>query len=128
MKDQDYSTKHATNKKVLVGIKSFYGYFYRCHEFGHKLVECKVYMKKKLNAKRNTSFSLFFGNTRCFVCNNLGHKNKDCKLPYILKNARQKMEATSKRENYERNANKRKQSIKVWNKKRKEQLVTSMTQ
>jgi len=123
-----YPTRKQRRTPATRYINSFYCYYYMCHEFGHKVVECKVYMKKNMNAKRNTSFSLIFGHTRCFVYNNLRHKAKDCKLPYILKTTRQKIEATSRRENYERNGNKRKQSTKVWKRKRKEQLVTSMPQ
>ena len=35
--------------------------------FGHKVIERRLCIKKNLNARRNTSLSLFHCHTRCFV-------------------------------------------------------------
>ena len=47
---------------------TFRGYYYTCHKYGHKSVDCKEKMKKKS----------FNPHIKCWKCNLVGHKNKSC--------------------------------------------------
>ena len=72
---------------------------------------------------------MHLGKIRFYVCHKLGHKAKDCRLPYTLKNSRQMMEPNHITANCEskgdidimRNPN------KVWKEKKKGEHVTLMT-
>ena len=72
---------------------------------------------------------MYFDKIRCYVCLKLGHKAKDCKLPYTLKKSRQMMESNQIKQNYEseRSAEILKNLNNVWKEKRKGELVTSIT-
>ena len=104
----------------------FHGYCYACNNFGHKIVDCKMYSRR--GTKYYTSAQMCFDKIKCYVCLKLGHKAKDCKLPYILKNSRQMIEIKQIKQNYEskRSADIMKNPNKVWKEKRKGELVTSI--
>ena len=69
------------------------------------------------------------GKIRCYVCLKLGHKAKDCNLPYTLKNSRYMMESKQIKQNYEseRSADIMKKPNKVWKEKRKGEPIISIT-
>ena len=72
---------------------------------------------------------MYFDKIRSYVCLKLGHKAKDCKLPYILKNSRQMMETKQIKQNYEfkRSADIMKNPNKVWKEKKKGEPIISIT-
>jgi len=87
-----------------------------------------MYAKKSRNgSRRHTPFAPFLGHIRCYLCSNLGHMAKKCKLPYTLKNSRQKMKVIASTPNNEGNENNKRKSTKVWKRKKKEKHGTSMT-
>ena len=76
--------------------------------------------------KYYTSAQTYLGKVRCYVCLKLGHKAKDCKLPYTLKNSRQVMESKQIYES-KRSANIMTNPNKVWKEKRKGEPIISIT-
>jgi len=80
-------------------IIPFYDYCYLWNYFGHKVIDCKIYANKSktiVYAKENSFvdngirryklISPFFGHTRCYVCENLGHMDKYWNISCTLKN------------------------------------------
>ena len=86
-------------------------------------------MYSKRGTKYCTSAQTYLGKIRCYVCLKLGHKEKDCKQPYTLKNSRQIMESNQIKQNYEskRSVDIMKNPNKVWKEKRKGEPITSIT-
>ena len=105
----------------------FHGYCYACNEFWHKYVECKLCPKRRI--KYYTSAQMYFDKIRCYVCLKLGHKEKDYKLPYTLKNSRQMMKSNPIKQNYEskRSADILKNPNIVWKEKRNQEPISSIT-
>ena len=86
-------------------------------------------MYSRRGIKYYTSAQMHLGQIRCYVCLKRGHKAKDCKLPYILKNSRQMMKSNPIKQNYEfkRSADIMKNLNKVWKEKRKGEPTISIT-
>ena len=105
----------------------FHGYCYACNNFGHKIVDCKMYSRRGKNYY--TSAQMYFDKIGCYLCLKLGQKENDCKMPYILKNSRQMMVTKQIKQNYEfkRSANIMKNPNKVWKEKRKGKPIISIT-
>ena len=82
-----------------------------------------------MGTKFYKSMQSFLGKIRCYSCHKLGHKEKDYKMPYTLKNSKQVMESNQIRQNYEskRSADIMKNPNKVWKENRKGEPVTSIT-
>ena len=79
--------------------------------------------------KYYASTQIYFDKIRCYICLKLGHKAKDYKLPYILKNSRQMMKSNPIKQNYEseRSADIMMNPNKVWKEKRKGEPIISIT-
>ena len=79
--------------------------------------------------KYYTSAQIYFDKIRCYICLKLGHKAKDCKLPYILNNSRHMMESKQTNQNYESKGRAviMKNPNKVWKEKRKGEPIISIT-
>ena len=123
-------TPQASNWKIQSFTRytnHFHGYCYACNNFGHKLVDCKLYSKRGI--KYYTSSQTYLGKVRFYVFLKLGHKEKDYKLPYILNNSRQMMKSNPIKQNYEseRSADIMMNPNRVWKEKRKGEPVTSIT-
>ena len=105
----------------------FHGYCYACNDFGHKLVECKLCSKGRI--KYYTLSHTYLGKIRCYVCHKLCHKEKDCILPYTLKNSRHMMESNQIRKKCESkiSSNIMNNPNKVWKEKRKGEPIISIT-
>ena len=86
-------------------------------------------MYPRREIKYYTSAQMHIGQIRCYVCLKLGHKAKDCNLPYILKNSRHMMKSKQIKQNYEfkTSADIMKNPNKVWKEKRKGEPITSIT-
>jgi hypothetical protein len=78
----------SSQNKIKNG-NTFKGYFFSCHSFGHKAMDCKKleegYTRKSKNSIRCGRFN-FFGHTgkfchtmRCYNCDRFGHKSQNCK-------------------------------------------------
>lgn len=87
--------------------------------------ECKE--KEKWLKKIQKTISPILGHTKCYLCDNFGHKANYYKFPYTLNKFKQNMEATPSRRNNEPNGNEdsQRQPTKVW--KRKEKHEASMS-
>ena len=85
-------------------------------------------MYSRKGKKYYTSTQMYYDKIRCYVCLKLGHKAKDCNLPYTSKNSRQMMETKQIKQNYEF---KRSADImnpnKLWKEKRKGEPIISIT-
>ena len=79
--------------------------------------------------KYYTSAQMHLGQIRCYVCLKLGHKAKDCNMPYTLKNSKQMMGSKQIKQNYEfkRSADIMKNLNKGWKEKRKGEPTISIT-
>lgn len=86
-----------------------------------------MYVKKNMNAKRHIPFLLYLSHTRCYVCDNIGPKVKDYNKPFTPKKCKQKMEEATNKLNNEANANNKRKPTKAWKRKKKEQVMISMT-
>lgn len=71
----------------------FYGYFFSCNDFGHRDIDCRAHERNKIWFNtRCQAIPQFLGHIRCFLCDDVGHKAKDWKLPMCYKWSIQKKE------------------------------------
>ena len=68
---------------------SFYGYYFNCKEFGHKIIECRNYgqilmfnTSRRFINQRNFVHTHNFAKImiKCCVCNQVGHMPSKCPL------------------------------------------------
>ena len=86
-------------------------------------------MYSRRGTKYYTSTQMYYDKIICYVCLKIGHKAKDCNLPYALNKSRQMMGSKQINQNYE---SKRRAYImmnpnKVWKEKRKGEPIISIT-
>ena len=53
----------------------FYGYFFTCNKFGHKVVDCRAYGRN--GQEKNVYVAPH--NIECYKCHNYGHITCDCR-------------------------------------------------
>ena len=83
-KEQKKEKPHQASRKRSPPNRNnslLYCYFSSSSDFGHRAID---YMGHARNInwfnKRYQHIPHFLGHIRCFVCDNVGHKAKDCKL------------------------------------------------
>ena len=92
-----HSSKQQSNKRAEPRPRTryqnlFLGYSYRCHNFGHKAINCRAYQRKEFvlikkeneNAKHYSSrnhnrFETLNKHVECHKCNNFGHTVEECR-------------------------------------------------
>lgn len=60
-------------------VPNFYGYYYRCNKFDHRMSDCRKMNVNPSFESRNSFFALQSINIMCYNCNKLGHKSYECR-------------------------------------------------
>ena len=71
----------------------FYGYCFACNDSGHRAIDDRAHARNKNEINRRYQvIPQFLGHIRCFLCENVGHKAKDYKIPMCYRRSNQKQE------------------------------------
>ena len=88
-KQETYQKTNFSCHNILKYGNTFNGYYFSCHNFGHKSLECKSLERK--NSERSNNLmrcwrcnyvghtSNFFHIMGCYNCDRFGHKSEDYK-------------------------------------------------
>jgi hypothetical protein len=89
IKEEENQTTDPSSQNKIKNGNTFNGYFFSCHSFGHKSMDCKKlekgYTRKSKNSIRCwrcnfVGHTTKFGHTmRCYNCDKFGHKSKNYK-------------------------------------------------
>jgi len=106
--------------------KFLYGYCFLCNDFGHKRVDSRTYGVRSRNqiSKRYEHFPTLVGHIRCYVCETVGHKAKDCKIPmfFMQSNKRNKFMQSLLVKKPNMNVHAKDESHKIWRRKEQQEF------
>jgi cyclopropane fatty-acyl-phospholipid synthase-like methyltransferase len=92
-KEEENQMAYFSSQNKIKNGNTFNGYFFSCHRFVHKAMDCKKleegYRRKYKNSIRcwRCNFvghtTKFFHTMRCYNCDRFGHKSQSCRSSNI---------------------------------------------
>jgi len=63
--------------------QSFFGYYFKCNGYGHRISECKYNVGPRNFSSRNMFAPLMDYAVECYNCHNYGHITRNCRNTFF---------------------------------------------